>query len=219
MHAANALKYAACLGVVATSACVDLARVAVETGRGPARFAGVDAETWKHAWLVVACGKTVLLLVGLRGGLGVASHPSERRDGALAGLDGRRARRVGRQTRVWIGKRNVARAVAPSSALVSPRWGYHLAMARSISSESGCRGVSPSPRTGARAGARCRSDSSNSRGAECGRRFASSARRCESPRVKMNRRDEPRARRRRRRRTRRGGRARRGAADPDETVA
>ena len=38
MHAANALKYAACLGVVATSACVDLARVAVETARGPARF-------------------------------------------------------------------------------------------------------------------------------------------------------------------------------------
>ena len=35
MHAANALKYAACLGVVATSACVDLARVAVETGADP----------------------------------------------------------------------------------------------------------------------------------------------------------------------------------------
>ena len=133
MHAANALKYAACLGVVATSACVDLARVAVETGRGPARFAGVDAETWKQAWLVVTCGKTAfcywwdcavdwgLLRIRLNGA--TARSPGSMDDELDASGDKRECGSESETSRAPLLRRRL---------WFRPRWGYHLAMALNL---------------------------------------------------------------------------------------
>ena len=133
MHAANALKYAACLGVVATSACVDLARVAVETGGGPARFAGVDAETWKHAWFVVTCGKTAfcywwdcavdwgLLRIRLNGA--TARSPGSMDDELDASGDKRECGSESETSHAPLLRRRL---------WFHPRWGYHLAMALNL---------------------------------------------------------------------------------------